>query len=132
MSFKIVIEPRAIFDIQEAVDYYDFKQIGLGEYFIQALEEHIEILRKNPFFQIRYKDYYGLPIKKFPFIIFYFTDEEVKIVYVVSVFNTSLNPKKYIWDVRKKNSTSRPGIRGNICRSFVNLGKLRKHQGKHL
>lgn len=95
MSFKIVIEPRAIFDIQEAVDYYDFKQIGLGEYFIQALEEHIEILRKNPFFQIRYKDYYGLPIKKFPFIIFYFTDEEVKIVYVVSVFNTSLNPKKY-------------------------------------
>ena len=95
MSFKIVIEPRAIFDIQEAVDYYDFKQIGLGEYFIQALEEHIEILRKNPFFQIRYKDYYGLPIKKFPFIIFYFTDEEVKIVYVVSVINTSLNPKKY-------------------------------------
>jgi hypothetical protein len=95
MSFKIVIEPRAIFDIQEAVDYYDFKQIGLGEYFIQAFEEHIEILRKNPFFQIRYKDYYGLPIKKFPFIIFYFTDEEVKIVYVVSVFNTSLNPKKY-------------------------------------
>ena len=57
MSFKIVIEPRAIFDIQEAVDYYDFKQIGLGEYFIQELEEHIEILRKNPFFQIRYKDY---------------------------------------------------------------------------
>lgn len=54
MSFKIVIEPGAIFDIQEAVDYYDFKQIGLGEYFIQALQEHIEILRKNPFFQIRY------------------------------------------------------------------------------
>jgi len=95
MSFKIVIEPRAIFDIQEAVDYYDFKQIGLGEYFFQALEEHIEVVRNNPFFQIRYKDYYGLPIKKFPFIIFYFVQEEEKIVYVVSVFNTSLNPKKY-------------------------------------
>jgi hypothetical protein len=95
MSFKIVIEPRAIFDIREAVDYYDFKQIGLGEYFFQALEDHIEVVRNNPFFQIRYKDYYGLPIKKFPFIIFYFIQEEEKIVYVVSVFNTSLNPKKY-------------------------------------
>jgi hypothetical protein len=95
MSFKIVIEPRAIFDIQEAVDYYDFKQIGLGEYFFQALEDNIEVVRNNPFFQIRYKDYYGLPIKKFPFIIFYFIQEEEKIVYVVSVFNTSLNPKKY-------------------------------------
>ncbi|MCX6171531.1 MAG: hypothetical protein NT048_01665 [Flavobacterium sp.] len=50
MSFKIVVEPRAIFVIQEALDYYDFKQIGLGEYFFQALEEHIEVLRKNPFF----------------------------------------------------------------------------------
>lgn len=89
------MEPRAILDIQEAVDYYDFKQIGLGDYFYQAFEEHIEVLSKNPFFQIRYKDYHGLPIKKFPFIIFYFTDEVEKIVYVVSVFNTSLNPKKY-------------------------------------
>lgn len=95
MSYKIVIEPRAITDIQEAVDYYDFKQIGLGAYFFQTLEEHIEVLSKKPLFQIRYKDYRGLPIQKFPFIIFYFTDEEKKIVYIVSVFNTTLNPKKY-------------------------------------
>lgn len=32
MIYKAIIEPRAIFDIQEAIDYYDFKQIGLGEY----------------------------------------------------------------------------------------------------
>ena len=95
MSYKIVIEPRAIIDIQDAVDYYDFKQIGLGAYFFQNLEDHIEVISKNPLFQIRYKDYRGLPIQKFPFIIFYFTDEEKKIVYILSVFNTSLNPKKY-------------------------------------
>lgn len=95
MSYKIVIEPRAIFDIQEAVDYYAFKQTGLGEYFFRTLEEHIAVLSKNPLFQIRYKDYHGFPIKKFPFIIFYFTDEEEKTVYIVSVFNTALNPKKY-------------------------------------
>ena len=95
MNYKIVIEPRAIIDIQDAVDYYDFKKVGLGEYFYNALEEHIEILAKSPLFQIRYKDYHGLPIKKFPFIIFYFTDEEKKIVYIISVFNTFLNPNKY-------------------------------------
>ena len=95
MSYKIVIEPRAIIDIQDAVDYYDFKQVGLGAYFFLTLEEHIEVLSNNPLFQIRYKDYRGLPIQKFPFIIFYFIDEEKKIVYILSVFNTSLNPKKY-------------------------------------
>jgi hypothetical protein len=95
MSYKIVIEPRAIIDIQAAVDYYDFKQIGLGEYFYTTLEEHIDVLKINPLFQVRYKDYHGLPIKKFPFIIFYFVDEEKKIVYIISIFNTFLNPNKY-------------------------------------
>ena len=95
MSYKIVIEPRVIIDIQDAVDYYDFKQVGLGSYFFLTLEEHIEVLINNPLFQIRYNDYRGLPIQKFPFIIFYFTDEEKKVVYIVAVFNTSLNPKKY-------------------------------------
>lgn len=95
MSYKIVLETRVIIDIQEAVDYYDFKQLGLGEYFYQSLEEHINVLSKNPLFQIRYKDYHGFPIKKFPYIIFYFIDEEEKTVYIVSVFNTSLNPNKY-------------------------------------
>lgn len=95
MSYKILIEPRAVLDIQDAVDYYDFRQLGLGAYFFKTLEEHIEVLSNNPLFQIRYKDYRGLPIQKFPFIILYFTDEEKKTVYIVSVFNTSLNPKKY-------------------------------------
>lgn len=71
MIFDVVIEPRAILDIQEAVDYYEAKQVGLGEYFYQTVDENIETLTKNPFFQIRYKDYHGLPIKKFPFIIFF-------------------------------------------------------------
>ncbi|CAC9976712.1 type II toxin-antitoxin system RelE/ParE family toxin [Flavobacterium panici] len=95
MIFNIVIEPRALVDIQEAIDYYESKQSGLGEYFYQVIDEHLDTLSKNPFFEIRYKDYRGLPTKKFPFIIFYFIDENVKTVYVMSVFNTSLNPSKY-------------------------------------
>ncbi|MCD9575765.1 type II toxin-antitoxin system RelE/ParE family toxin [Flavobacterium soyae] len=95
MIFNIVIEPRALADIQEAIDYYESKQSGLGEYFYQVIDEHLDTLSKNPFFEIRYKDYRGLPIKKFPFIIFYFIDEKVKTVYIMSVFNTSLNPSKY-------------------------------------
>ncbi len=95
MIYKVVIEPRAIIDIQDAIDYYDSKQHGLGEYFYQVVEEHIETLAKNPFFQIRYNDYHGFPIRKFPFIILYYIDEKLKTIYIMSVFNTNLNPKKY-------------------------------------
>jgi toxin ParE1/3/4 len=34
MIFKIVIEPRALLDIQDGIDYYESKQSGLGEYLI--------------------------------------------------------------------------------------------------
>ncbi|MEP6804643.1 MAG: type II toxin-antitoxin system RelE/ParE family toxin [Flavobacterium sp.] len=95
MIFEVVIEPRAILDIQNAVDYYEYKKTGLGERFYQVVDSHIEILTKNPFFQVRYKDYYGFPTKKFPFIIFYFIDEKLKTLYVLSVFNTSQSPSKY-------------------------------------
>lgn len=95
MSYKIVIEPRAIADIQDAVDYYETKREDLGAYFYQIVDEYIESIAKNPFFQIRYKDYHGLPVKIFPYIILYYIDENEKTVYVLSVFNTSQNTTKY-------------------------------------
>ena len=71
MNYKVVIDPRAILDIQDAVDYYDSKKDGLGHEFYTILEEHFEILVTNPSFQIKYKDYHG-----YRFVhshLFYFT-----------------------------------------------------------
>jgi toxin ParE1/3/4 len=42
MIFEVVIEPRAILDIQDAIDYYESKQSGLGEYFYEVIDGHIE------------------------------------------------------------------------------------------
>jgi toxin ParE1/3/4 len=95
MIYKVVIEPRVILDIQDAIDYYELKQQGLGTYFYQVVESHFETVSKTPFFQIRYKDYHSFPIKKFPYIILYYIDEKLKTIYIMSVFNTYLNPKKY-------------------------------------
>jgi hypothetical protein len=95
MIYKVVIEPRAILDIQDAIDYYESKQNGLGEYFSHVVDENIETLTRSPFFQIRYKDYHGFPIRKFPFILLYYIDEKLKTIYIMSVFNTSLNPSKH-------------------------------------
>jgi mRNA-degrading endonuclease RelE of RelBE toxin-antitoxin system len=95
MNYKVVIEPRAILDIQDAVDYYNMKSKGLGIHIYETLEEHFKILVNHPSFQIRYKDYHGLPVKKYPFILFYYIDENVKTVYILSVFNTYINTTKY-------------------------------------
>ncbi len=67
MRFAVVIEKRALEDIQKAIDYYDDQKMGLGEKFALVLDKHIVSIAKNPFYKLRYKDYRVLPIKKFTF-----------------------------------------------------------------
>lgn len=90
--YKIRIEVRALKDIQDGFDYYEEKQEGLGTRFNQAVFRSFEILRHNPFYQIRYETFRCLPVRKFPFMIHYEVDEAKSTVDVFGVINTHLNP----------------------------------------
>lgn len=94
MLFTVVIEKRALKDAQKAINYYDEQLIGLGEKFNKALDKHIATIGKNPFYQLRYKDYRALPIKKFPYIIVFYVNENTNTVFISAVFNAKQNPKK--------------------------------------
>jgi hypothetical protein len=94
MAFITVIDPLALEDVQRAIDFYDEKRVGLGEKFNTAFDKHIAALSINPFYQLRYKDYRALPIKKFPYLILFYIVESSQTVYIVSVFNTSQDTDK--------------------------------------
>lgn len=47
MAYRIVIDPRAIRDIQNAIDYYEEQQLGIGERFETVLNKHLLILGKK-------------------------------------------------------------------------------------
>ncbi len=53
MVFKIKLEPLVILDIEEAIEFYNKKQIGLGKRFHQTIKLAFETLALNPFYQIR-------------------------------------------------------------------------------
>lgn len=95
MSYSIEIAPGAIQDIQEAIDYYEEQQIGLGEKFEYVLNKQIQRLEKNPFFRIRYDNVHCLPLKKFPFMVHFTLNEKGKLVTIRAVFHTSINPAKW-------------------------------------
>jgi len=92
MAFTVVLDPRAIEDIQQAIDYYEKQQPGLGEEFEDILNEYLRKLEQNPFFQIRYDHVHCLPLKKYPYMIHFTVDEEDECVIVRAVFNTSRDP----------------------------------------
>lgn len=99
MNFIILIDPRASQDVQEAINYYDNQQIGLGKKFESELNKYIIALEKNPFYHIRYNNVRCLPLKKFPFMLHFSVEEEKKMVTIHAVFHTSLDIKK--WKVSK-------------------------------
>lgn len=94
MSFTVVIEKRALEDVQKAIDYYDEQQVGLGGKFITTLDKHISALENNPFYQFRYKDYRALPIKRFPYLILFFIQESTDTIYITAVFHTRQDTNK--------------------------------------
>lgn len=95
MSYAIVIDSRAIQDIQKAIDYYDEQQSGLGQKFEHALNKHLLTLEKNPFFHIRYDNVHCLPVTKFPYMVHFTVDKKNKLVTVQAIFHTSIDPKKW-------------------------------------
>ena len=93
--FKVIILPKALSNIQDAVDYYDEQQIGLEERFKNYLNTYIVALQENPFYQIRYDEIRCLPLKKFPFMLHYNIDEKEKAIEILALVHTSQNPNQY-------------------------------------
>lgn len=95
MTFTIKIEPEALVDIQDAIDWYNSQQTELGQKFYHYLEDYIEHLKSNPYYQIRYSNVRCIPLRKFPFMVHFTVDEQNSLVVIRAVFNTSLNPEKW-------------------------------------
>lgn len=95
MKFTLVVDSRVIKDVQEAIDYYDEQQVGLGKQFEAVFNKHLLMLEKTPFFRIRYDDIRCLPMKKFPFMIHFSVDEVQNLIIVRAVFHTSRDPRAW-------------------------------------
>ena len=98
MAFTIKIEPEARNDIQEAIDWYNEQQTGLGRVFHAVVKDHIITLQKNPYYQVRYDDVHCLQLKNFPYMIHFTINESGQQVKIHGVFNTFRDPG--VWKER--------------------------------
>ena len=69
MGSKLIIEPEAIIEIENAIDWYESKQVGLGKTFFNYLDGYFETLRNEKvLFEIKRKLVFReLPLNKFPY-----------------------------------------------------------------
>jgi plasmid stabilization system protein ParE len=96
-KYHVKIEPEALADIQGITDWYNGKLAGLGKRFQNTAIKHINSLNKNPqIYAVRYKEIRCMVIKKFPYLIHFYINQENNTVEVLAVISTDRNPK--IWE----------------------------------
>lgn len=90
--FEVILLEKSEKALKESFDYYESLQFGLGDYFLNQIDQAISSLENNPFFQIPYEDIGCLPVSKFPFWVHYSINDERRRVYIYNILHTSRNP----------------------------------------
>ena len=92
MAFIVKIDERAFKDLLNAVDYYNGRESKLGSKLYVSYKKTVKVLKRNPYFQIKYDNIRCLLIKPFPYMIHFSINESEKIITIFAVVHTSLNP----------------------------------------
>ena len=104
MAFEIILQPEAILDIQEGIDYYKSISNELGKKFLFQVNNTLTELKQIPFYEIRYDHVRMRKIKVFPYVVHFITDEEKNIVRVYGVRFALQNPESS-WFLKEEPGT---------------------------
>lgn len=84
MKYVLDIKISAEKGVLKAFDYYESKQQGLGERFLERWEVKIELIKQNPLlFQKKYKNFRQVLLEPYPYHIVYEVEENIISVYKV-------------------------------------------------
>lgn len=94
---EINFSKLADIDIKDTIDYYNWKQSGLGDRFFDKLQLKIEKILANPeSYAYRYKNVRFAKIDQFPFIVQFINETDA--IIIISIIHTSRNPQ--LWKER--------------------------------
>src|SRR5260370_35695585 len=97
MTHRFTIQPEAANEANEAFNWYEDQQPGLGGEFYRELTRCLEFIIENPLLsRIGYRGLRKRKLDRFPYLVFY-RATDVELV-VVSVFHGSRNPT--VWKKR--------------------------------
>ncbi len=100
MIYTIKFHPEVKYEIKESYDWYESKSAGLGKSLIHELEDSFSLIQEAPHIWPKKRALYSKYIvQRFPFSIYYTTENENIFVYAVA--HSSRKP--YYWKDRLEN-----------------------------
>ena len=97
MKYILRVTRAAELDITHAFLDYEEKRDGLGHDFLLCVEDSLARIEKHPLhYQTAYKNLRRVLVRRFPYSVFYFIDENT--VIVTAVFHVKGDPE--LWGER--------------------------------
>ena len=95
MTYSFNLRQEASEEYVNAFDWYREQEPKLGDKFQKAVSNKLNLICTNPYhYKASYKNFREALIHKFPFLIIYAIDEDIKSITVIAIFHTRRNPKK--------------------------------------
>ncbi len=94
MSYQVFITPEAELDLEEAYNWYESQNIGLGSEFIRVIDASLSNIQRNPLsYPTIYQKIRRKLIRKFPYGLFYLVENEM--IIILACFHIKRNPKQW-------------------------------------
>jgi plasmid stabilization system protein ParE len=101
--YIIQFDPKADLEYQEAYAWYEEQLQGLGSRFESSLEQKLlSILSAPLLYPVKKYDVRECKINDFPYLIIYKFYPGKKLVFIISIFHTSRNPRKKLSRLKKR------------------------------
>ncbi len=90
MDYSAVFLDKAQAEVLNVWEWYEDRQVGLGDRFKQYLFGKINTILLNPeLYECKFKQYREAKINVFPYLIIYKIDKVKKLIIIISIFHTS-------------------------------------------
>ncbi len=98
LKITVTFRPAALVEFNESADWYEARQLGLGEKFVSSIDTAVAVIVATPKrAPTVYKQVRLISVKGFPYQIYYRLLGE-DLIEILAVFHVRQNPK--IWQSR--------------------------------
>ena len=94
MAYQYIFDPIAADEYEEAFKWYEQKSIVAADNLILAVQEAIIAICTDPHrYRNTYKKLRELNLKKYPYTLIYFIDENKQLITIISLYHHKRHPK---------------------------------------
>lgn len=94
---RVILQPAAEADLQEAYEWYEQREMGLGSEFVRCVDSCVQLIRRHPeIYPAIHRQIRQGVLRRFPYSVMYFNAGDS--VIVTAIFHAARDPR--IWKRR--------------------------------